>query len=370
MNAHSDLRPYDPTANTPSVTAATPTAAAAAPLARRARHDRLALRIALAVLVLAAFVVLAPFAPWLMLAAWFASMTRPALTRLARGLGGRRRAAALLTLGLFVAVVGPVSFLTLAITLDALELWRGITGASSGDQALRALVTGDNDDPLGLRLLDVGALAESHVTEAFGLASGLAGLAASAALGLFVFFTASYVFLTDGPRAFDWLERNTPVANRHIERFTAAFQETGRGLLVSVGLSGLVQAILATITYLSLDVPRALVLGFVTLLASLIPSVGTALVWVPVAIALAVSGRTVDAWILAAVGTFVISTSDNLLRPVFARWGNLDLHGLVVLLSMLGGLFLVGGWGLLLGPVVVRLAIEAMRIAREERALE
>lgn len=339
-------------------------------MGRRARHDRLALRIALGTLVLAAFVVLAPFAPWLMLAAWFASMARPALTWLSRALGGRNRAASLLTLGLFVVVVGPASLLGLAIALDAIDLWAAMSTASSGDQALRTLVTGHEADPIDPRLMDLRALAQTHVAEALGMASGLAGLAADAALGLFVFFSASYVFLTEGPRAFDWLERNTPVANRHIERFAAAFQETGCGLLVSVGLSGLVQALLATITYFALGVPRALVLGFVTLFASLIPSVGTALVWVPVTIALALSGRTVDAWALAAIGTFVISTSDNLLRPVFARWGNLDLHPLVVLLSMLGGLFLVGGWGLLLGPVVVRLAIEAMRIAREERALE
>ena len=359
----------DPPLSPPAVPVVT-TGSPSGIVGRRARHDRLALRIALAALVLAAFVMLAPFAPWLMLAAWFASMARPTLTHLARGLGGRHRAAALLTLGLFVAVVGPAVALTLAVALDALDLWRSITAASSGDQALRALVSGEADDPLGLRFLDLGALAETHVSEALGLASGLAELAADTTIDLFVFFSASYVFLTEGPRAFDWLERNTPVANRHIERFAAAFDETGRGLLVSVGLSGLFQAVLATATYLWLDIPRALVLGFVTLFASLIPSVGTALVWVPVTIALAISGRTTDAWILGIVGVTVISSSDNLLRPIFARWGKLDLHGLVVLVAMLGGLVVIGAWGLLLGPLLVRLAIEAMRIARDERALE
>jgi predicted PurR-regulated permease PerM len=337
-------------------------------LARTARHDQLALRIGLAVLVLAAVVILAPFTPWLMLAAWSASLARPALVRLSRVLRGGRRAAALLTLVLFVVVVGPIVLALLAVALDALRLWRSISASGSSDEALRALVSGDAGDPLRFSVPDLSLLARAHVAEAFGVASGLAGFLADAALGLFVFFSASYIFLIDGPSAFGWVERNTPVATRHIERLAAAFDETGRGLLVSVGLSGLVQALLATVTYFILGVPRALVLGLVTLFASLIPSVGTALVWVPVTIALAVSGRTNDAWILGAVGICVISTSDNLLRPVFARWGKLDLHGLVVLLAMLGGLVIVGAWGLLLGPVIVRLALEALRIAREEHA--
>lgn len=335
----------------------------------QARQDKLALRIAVVALVLGAFVVVAPFGPWLMLAAWFSAMARPALLKLARAMRGRNRAAALLTLGLFVAVLGPVVALIAAISLDALDLWRSMSTAGSGDGALRALVARRGAGALGLDATTLAELARTNAERALGLVSGLAGFAADAALGLFVFFSASYVFLTEGPRAFDWLERNTPVANRHIERLTAAFQETGRGLLVSVGLSGLVQALLATVTYVALDVPRAAVLGFLTLFASLIPSVGTALVWVPVSIGLGMTGRTTEAIILVLIGVFVVSTSDNLMRPLFARWGKLDMHTLLVLVSMLGGLALMGAWGLLIGPVIVRLAIEALRIAREERAL-
>jgi len=344
---------------------AEPTTTATHTVVRQARHDRLALRIGLAVLVLAGLAVLAPFAPWLMLAAWFASLARPALTVLARLLGGPR-GAAVLTLALFIIVVGPVGAVGLVIVLDAVELWRSMSASESGADALRALVA---DGGGGVHVPDLADLAQAHVTEALGVASGLAQAAASATIGLFVFFTASYTFLAEGPRAFAWLERNTPVANRHIERLAAAFQETGRGLLVSVGLSGLVQATLATVTFLLLGVSHALVLGLAAFFASLIPSVGTALVWVPVAIGLWIPGQSTRAVVPVTVGVPVIPTADNLLRPVFARWGALDLHGLVVLVAMLGGLEAFGPWGLLLGPLVVRLAIETLRIARDERAL-
>ena len=78
------------------------------------------------------------------------------------------------------------------------------------------------------------------------------------------------------------------------------------------------------------------------------------------------TGRGSEASILFAIGLLVVSSVDNVLRPVLARWGHLQMHAFVVLVSMLGGLALFGGWGLMLGPLVVRLAIEGLRIAKEE----
>ncbi|MEO8877725.1 MAG: AI-2E family transporter, partial [Polyangiaceae bacterium] len=145
--------------------------------------------------------------------------------------------------------------------------------------------------------------------------------------------------------------------------------ETGRGLLVGVGLTGLVQGVIATVAYFALGVPRALVLGLLTCLASVIPSVGTALVWVPIAIGLGLSGRTGSAAILVGIGVLVIGTIDNVLRPVFSRFGKLELPSFVLLVSIFGGLALFGTWGFLLGPLLVRLAKEALIISREERSM-
>ena len=94
---------------------------------------------------------------------------------------------------------------------------------------------------------------------------------------------------------------------------------------------------MATIAYLALGVPRALVLGLLTCLTSIIPSVGTALVWVPVAIGLALAGKVVPAIIMGVVGVVVIASVDNILRPVFARFGKLELSTFVLLTSISEG---------------------------------
>jgi len=104
-----------------------------------------------------------------------------------------------------------------------------------------------------------------------------------------------------------------------------------------------------------------------TCISSLIPSVGTGLIWVPVAIGLALAGRTGSAVIMACVGVGVIGTVDNVMRPIFARFGKLELPVFVLLTSIFGGLAIFGIWGLILGPLFARLAKEALIIARDER---
>ena len=134
-----------------------------------------------------------------------------------------------------------------------------------------------------------------------------------------------------------------------------------------MGLTGLAPGIVARITYFARGVPRAFVLGLLTCITSVIPSVGTALVWVPVAVGLALAGKTLAAVIMGTVGLVVIGTVDNVLRPVFARFGRLELPTFVLLTSIFGGLAMFGTWGLLLGPLSARLAKEALMMARLDR---
>lgn len=327
----------------------------------------LALRIGIGVLVLGTGWVLWPYWPWLMLAAWFAALARPIVERLARVTHGRRAAAAIATMTLLLAMIGPLVALAVSLSADAADLLQQLLHTQSGRQAVIAIVSPDGDLPRPrLDLSTVVQVFRAQGARAWSVASDVAGATADLALGLFVFFTAAFFSLTDGPRAYAWLEEHTPIAHRHAVRFAAAFVETGRGLFVGVGLTGLAQAAIATIAYAALGVPRAIVLGVLTFLASLIPTIGTALVWVPVAAGLALTGRGTEASILFAVGLLVVSSVDNVLRPVLARWGHLELHGFIVLVSMLGGLAVFGGWGLMLGPLVLRLTVEGLRIAKEE----
>lgn len=325
-----------------------------------------------------------PLAPWLVLALWFGSLTRPVLDKVAKVLHGRSRAAALLTVALFLVCLAPVVILVVSVTSEGLDLVKRVAESPGGGGALKSLVSsgsGDGQPPnavaeggnavsaLGASMSPKGLvdLVQQHGAKAAQVLAAAAGAAGKTAVGLFVFFWGGFVVLAEGPKAYAWVEAHVPLKRAHTKRFADAFKETGRGLVIGVGLTGFSQALIATIAYFALGVPRALVLGLFTLMASVIPSVGCAIVWVPVAAGLALSGQTTKAIILAAIGVGVVSTIDNVLRPIFSKYGHLKLPSFVIIASMFGGLAMLGGWGLLLGPLFVRLAREALEIGAEER---
>ncbi len=330
-----------------------------------------ALRIALGVSVAVTLWVIAPYLGWLALAAWFSALARPTLEKIAHVCGGRRRAAALVTLALLVAVVAPIALVLGSLTLDAIGLVRSLSDAQSGDAALRDLVSG-GAEPEGTPIVEMESITgflRSHSDQAVGFAIRAAGSLVDALLGLMVLFGGAYTLLVHGPAIFKWLEGLAPASHANMLRLRDAFVETGRGLLIGSGLTGLTQAIMATIFYAALDVPRPLVLGFLTLAASVIPGVGTALVWVPLTAGLLLTGRTSAGLLLGALCAVFVAGIDNVVRPYFVRWGKLQLSPFVVMVSVFGGLAAFGPWGILFGPVALRVGLEILKIARDERAI-
>lgn len=329
----------------------------------------------LTVLALFSLLILAPFAPWFVLALWTAALARPLVEKLTRATRGRRGAAALVITGLIVATSVPLFIGLFTLGADAVQLARRALASESGRAALVQLVSTPQETPIPL-LPSSGSpltfdalikLAKEYGVEAFAMATTLAGAMGTLFLGVFVYLVATYGAMVQGAEAYAWCESQVPVAPHKLRRIRDAFVETGRGLMSSVILTALVQAAVGTVVYAVLGVPRALILGFATFIASLIPSVGSALVWIPVALGLLFADHPTRALVLVVLGFGVISTSDNVLRPLLARWGSLQLHPLFVLFSMLGGVLLLGGWGIILGPLVLRLGLEVLALVRETR---
>ena len=94
----------------------------------------------------------------------------------------------------------------------------------------------------------------------------------------------------------------------------------------------------------------------------MVPFVGSGLVWGPVMIGLYLSGHSVKGTILAVLGIGVISTVDNVLRPIYARMGSLHMPTFIVFISIFGGIAAFGTWGAILGPLVVRLWLEGRKL--------
>lgn len=326
-----------------------------------------------ALLVIAAGLIVVPFAPWALLAVWMGLYARKAYWPINRRLGGRQKLAATITVSLLALIAIPIAIVVASVVIDAIALVRRLMESEQTQAVLVKLVQGNGAEPADKSAMDsasgIADLVLSQGDRAWGVVQKLAGAAAHFVIGLLVMVTGMYGVLVHGSSWYAWIERHAPLAPEHVARFGDVFIETGRGLWFGIVGAGLMQSLVATVAYLILGVPSALALGMLTLLFSVIPAIGTALVWAPVAGGLAITGRTTEAIILAAVGVTVIGTIDNLARPWLARRGELQLPSWIVLVSMFGGIELIGGWGLVIGPLAVRLAKEALAIRAESTDL-
>jgi predicted PurR-regulated permease PerM len=319
-----------------------------------------------ALLVFGAACMFARFVPWMVLAVWLGLFARRVHEPLTRKLGGRRSASAMITVSLLLVIVLPIVVVVTSIVIDAIALVQQLMKSEQAQAVFAKLVQSNGSESIDSST-DVVDLLISQGDRAWSVLSSAAGIAARIVLGLLVMVTGMYGVLVEGRGWYAWIERHGPLSPEHLRRFGDAFIETGRGLWWGIVGAGALQALVATIAFLALGVPSAFALGLLTLMFSILPAIGTAIVWAPVAAGLALTGRPVAAIVLVAIGVGVIGTVDNLARPWLARRGKLELPTWLVLISMFGGISLFGGFGIILGPLLVRLAKEALVISREVR---
>lgn len=305
-----------------------------------------------------------PLWPALILAAWTAALARPLLRRFERALNGRRRrAAGALSLLLFLMLAVPVVAVILGVVSGARELFQLVTQQSSAKSVLETVAVGTTAAPRLPRSLPSAVdLLQRYGAQGANVLQDVVGVAANGLIALLVYFGGAYEFLVEGSQAWSWVKRHSPLSPQHMERLAAAFHETGRGLLVGVGLTSATQGLVAMLVYALLGVPRWWVLGPLTGLASMVPVVGSALVWGPIAAGLFLTDHAIKGAVLVVFGIAVIGTVDNVLRPIFSRVGSLALPTFLLFVTLFGGIVAFGTWGAILGPLIVRLWLEALAI--------
>jgi predicted PurR-regulated permease PerM len=318
-------------------------------------------------LCIAASVVLGPLLAPLVLAAWAADILGSPVRRLERVLGGRRRAAAAVVVLLVVGALIPIIGVVAALASGVGELLDQVRAALEGQGSLAAVLLGQGAGEAAGRheAQDWANLASRYGANAWRALSVVARASATAVIGMLVFVAALYTFAVDGERIGAWLEEHAPVPSAAVARLVGAFHETGRGLIVAGGGTAVVQGAVATLAYVAIGIPRALLLGPLTAICALVPFIGTGLIWIPLAIELAAAGQYGRAAVVVGVGAGIHSLIDNFVRPMLARYGRLTLPTFLVLVSMLGGLAAFGATGALLGPLLVRLCVESLAIISE-----
>lgn len=158
-----------------------------------------------------------------------------------------------------------------------------------------------------------------------------------------------------------------PLHPRHSHALFEEFRKVGRNVLMGTILTGMAQGILAWLGYLIAGVPDATFFGALTAVASLVPVVGTVLIWIPIGIFLMATGHPYWGVFELLYGTaVVVGVSDYVIRPfLVGRHGNVP--ALLMFIALFGGLEAFNIIGLILGPVLMAISIALLRIYERER---
>lgn len=176
---------------------------------------------------------------------------------------------------------------------------------------------------------------------------------------LFLMFYTLYYFLKDGKRMLQRLMHLSPLGDEYETILYQRFTSTARSILKSSLIIGGAQGLIGALLFWFTGVSGAFVWGVVMMAASLIPALGTFIVWLPVGVAMLLFGHLWQGITILLVGALVISLIDNLLRPPLIG-KDIQMHPLLVLFSTLGGLYIFGISGFIIGPIIAALYLAAM----------
>jgi predicted PurR-regulated permease PerM len=313
--------------------------------------------------------VLQPFAGALTWAIFLAFILHPVHRWLTRKFNGRDGlSAGLLTALTPFALLIPLSFLAITFANQARALvaymkesnirFDGTTLANLEQYPIVGPVARVAREQLSVSGADIQEwLTNAAQTMLHNLASIGGGFFLSALGTLVAFFFMLFLMffmIRDGEDLFARLKRLIPVPSEHREQLFHHLASVTRGVFYGIGLTAIVQGVLVGIGFAIAGLPSPVVFGVLAAILALLPAGGAAIVWIPAVLYLGASGRWGMAVFMLVWG-MIVSTSDNILRPILvARYA--PVSAFTVFVGVVGGIAAFGTIGIVVGPVFLALA--------------
>jgi predicted PurR-regulated permease PerM len=323
------------------------------------------------------YLVIHPFLTDLFVALVMAMVFYPIYKKLLKLFKGLKILSAILTvLIMILAFLIPIFLLSGVITSQSLDLYQKISKGLQDGSIKRVIdlklvyfnlfFDRWQIDIQSLRLEEyigkfLTTFSEFIYTEMTALAKGVAGTLFDLIIVLFV----SFFLLIDGEKFLHEIKIFSPLEVTHHDRILLQLEKTVKATLKGSIIVALTQGLLGGIGFWIFGVPSSAFWGVCMVFSSVIPLIGTSIIWIPAALYLAFTSSYWMALGLVLWGTLIISGADNVLRPLLLK-GEANLHPLLTFLSVLGGLIYFGFLGFILGPVVLSFLMTLFDIYKRE----
>ncbi|MFA6973122.1 MAG: AI-2E family transporter [Parcubacteria group bacterium] len=172
----------------------------------------------------------------------------------------------------------------------------------------------------------------------------------------FIMFFSLFYLLIDGHRLVKKIMQLSPLADKYENILIAKFNSITRATIKGTILIGIIQGTIGSILFSATGVASPVFFGVIMMISSVIPSIGSGLVWLPVGVVMLLLGHTTEGITILVVGGLVISMIDNLVQPKLVG-KDTQMHPLLILFATLGGIALFGFSGFIVGPMLMSLFV-------------
>ena len=177
----------------------------------------------------------------------------------------------------------------------------------------------------------------------------------------FIVFFSLFYLLIDGKKLVKKLMQISPLQDEYEKMLIAKFNSITRATIKGTIVIGALQGLIGSILFLATGVASPIFFGILMTIASVIPPIGSGLIWIPIGIVMILLGHVTEGVTILLVGTLVIGSIDNFIRPKVVG-KDTQMHPLLILFSTLGGIALFGISGFIVGPMLMSLFVALWEI--------
>ncbi len=194
---------------------------------------------------------------------------------------------------------------------------------------------------------------------------GFAGKMATFAIGIFIMLFTMFYLYYDGEAIVDWLKKIIPIKKEYKEYLIDEMAKVTKAILVGVILTAIIQGLIAALGFYLFGFSNALFWGLLSAILYILPIVGPFLIFVPMGIYGIVTGNLFSGIGILLYGFVILNNTDNLIRPKLVHMQT-NIHPVVILLGIFGGLYMFGFIGIFIGPLILALFLALLKIYSNE----
>ncbi|HLC31711.1 MAG TPA: AI-2E family transporter [Candidatus Nanoarchaeia archaeon] len=273
-------------------------------------------------------------------------------------------AAALISVMILVAIVVPLWYLIPLIAEQVFEIFKLSQTLDIGG-IIRNLFPSASDQIIAQLIVTATSIIGTVTSSLLSALTGVFIELPSLALHLFIVAFVFFFTLRDSEKLSEMISAISPFNKTQEKEMVKQFKGITDSLIYGQVIVGLVQGILAGLGFLIFGVSNALVLSVLAIFFSIIPFIGPAVVWAPVTIYFFASGNVGIGIAYLLYNLLLVSTIDNVLRSYIVSRKS-DISQAVIMVGMIGGLFVFGFLGLILGPLILAYFVTFLKAYKDK----